>query len=61
MTLKEWLRDKNKTQEEFAEKVDVDRTTISNLVNGRKTPSLDLALRISKATGDDVPTEAWAR
>lgn len=61
MTLKDWLHAKDKTQEEFAEKVGVKRATVCHLVNGNKRPSLSLALRIADKTGGDVPVAEWAR
>lgn len=41
----------NLTVTQAAEKLDVDRTTLSRLLNGHVAVSVDMALRLSKALG----------
>ena len=41
-------------QNELARKINVKYTTISMYVNGKRTPNLEMALRISKALGVKV-------
>jgi hypothetical protein len=54
MTLDQWLEKKGICPAEFAREVDTDRSTISRLVRFISWPRLDLAKRISKATGGKV-------
>lgn len=41
-------QDLGKTQEEFAESVDISRTHMGHIEQGRKSPSLDLLEKIAK-------------
>lgn len=41
-------------QNELARKINVKYTTISMYVNGKRTPNLEMALRIAKALGVKV-------
>ena len=45
-----------RTQEWLAEKVGIDRSTISLIVSGKRQPSVKLAIRIAAVTG--VPIES---
>ncbi|MDG4903172.1 helix-turn-helix transcriptional regulator [Mesorhizobium sp. WSM4962] len=49
--LAEHLNEHNLSDAEFAAKVDCDRSMISKIKVGKAKPSLDLALKISRATG----------
>lgn len=46
-------------QHEFATIVGVSQATVSKLINGSVQPSLDLAVRIQRATGGAVPADSW--
>jgi addiction module HigA family antidote len=48
-----------KTLTDIAEKLGVSRKTLSDLVNGKRSLSLDMAIRISKAFGSTPDT--WLR
>lgn len=51
--LKVWI-DANTTQAAFARAVDISESHLSDILKGKKTPSLDLAERMSVATGRAV-------
>ena len=48
LKLKEIRKKRKLTQKEMADKIDVDRTTISHYENYRMTPSLERLIQISK-------------
>ncbi|WP_090739594.1 helix-turn-helix domain-containing protein [Paracoccus tibetensis] len=59
MTLGEYLRASGTRQEDFASRVGVTQATISRLVRGVASPSIDMAAAIKAATGGAVDFEAW--
>ncbi|MDX3884062.1 MAG: helix-turn-helix transcriptional regulator [Sphingomonas sp.] len=61
MDLKTYLETRNVRQAEFAELAGTTPATISRLVSGGLRPALDLAHRIERASGGEVPTEVWLR
>jgi plasmid maintenance system antidote protein VapI len=54
MRLKEYLDREGITITHFAERLDVVRNTVYALLNGTKTPSLDLAIKIQRITRNEV-------
>lgn len=54
MKLSEYLKTTNLTQEKFAHLVGVTRPFITNILNGKKSPSVQLAGRIEKVTKGKV-------
>ncbi len=50
---KQYMEDNNLTQGEAAELVDISRTHLNKVLNGRETPSIALLMRIEKAMEDD--------
>lgn len=50
---KQYMEDNNLTQGEAAELVDISRTHLNKVLNGRETPSMALLMRIEKAMEDD--------
>lgn len=60
MTLAEYLHSTGETVSAFAERISLDRVSVSRLKNGRQRPSWKTAERIAEATGGRVPVEAWA-
>jgi putative transcriptional regulator len=62
MTRREWLKDlrkeKGMTVREIAPLLDVSWTHYSDIENGRKNPSLQLAVRISKYF--EIPVDKFA-
>jgi len=61
MTLKDYLARSGRTQADFAARCETTAATISRLVAGSLRPALDLAHRIERESGGDVPTETWVR
>ena len=52
--IKKFRKEKNLTQKELAEMVDVRRETIVFLEKGRYNPSLELAHRVAEALGSSI-------
>lgn len=46
---KQYMEDNNLTQGEAAELVDISRTHLNKVLNGREVPSMALLMRIEKA------------
>ncbi len=59
MKFKVWFESSGLSQTEFAKKVKITQSAVSHLLKGRKSPSLDLILRIEKATGGRVKPNDW--
>lgn len=59
--LAEMRQEKNLTQEQLAQKINVSRKAISHYETGRAKPSLDVAVKLAKALGVSVEEiyEAW--
>lgn len=58
--LRAYLTRTNITQSAFAGTIGLSRSHLSEIISGRKRPSLDVAFAIARATSGDVPVEAWA-
>jgi transcriptional regulator with XRE-family HTH domain len=43
----------------FADRLGISRAYLSLLENGKKTPSLELAVRIDRETAGRVPVSSW--
>lgn len=61
MKLKAWLKLHRMTQAAFAKLVATDQAHVSDLVNGKVSPMLQLVSRIEKATKGDVKYEDWVK
>ncbi len=60
MTLKDYLKQTGKPVAEFAKTIKTSRQSVYVfLANSKKRPSLEVAVRIEKATGGLVPVESW--
>lgn len=59
VALARWFNRSGFTQREVAARLEISEAHLSHLVNGERTPSLDLALRISDLTG--IPVAELAR
>lgn len=57
--LSQYLRTNQIRQQTFAELVGVTQGVVSRLVGGSVKPSLELAVRIDRATAGAVPVHAW--
>ena len=56
--LKAWIERRGYRQNEAAIHLDLNEAFLSMLVNGKRLPSLDNAIRIERHTG--IPVEAWS-
>ena len=54
--IKDIINDSNLTNSEFAEKIDVPKSSISHLLSERNNPSLDIVSKISSCF-DDISTD----
>lgn len=57
--LREHLKEKRITQRAFADRVGVSKAYMSEIASGLKVPSLEVAVRIQRATDGDVAVESW--
>lgn len=58
--LSEWI-DRNSTLDEFADSIGCSRSHLTNILAGRKRPSVDLLSRISAETLGEFGLDAFAR
>ena len=56
--LKDWMHRRRFLQRETAEYIGFDESYISQLLSRTRSPGLDNAVKIERATG--IPVEAWA-
>ena len=54
-----FITQSGQTRAMWAERLGVSRSYLSDVVNGNRRPSLDLAVRIARLTGGAVPVESW--
>lgn len=59
MTLAEYLKATHTRQEDFASALGVTQATVSRLVRGLISPSIDMAAAIKSATQGAVDFEVW--
>lgn len=55
--LKDWMHRRRFLQQEAAEYLGLDAPYVSKLLSGTRSPGLDNAVKIERATG--IPIEAW--
>lgn len=55
----DWLKENIVSRAALAERLGVSRGYMSDLANGNKKPSLEIAMRIHLATGGEVTLESW--
>lgn len=61
LTLADYLNSNNLTQAEFARSAGCRQATVSKLCTADASPSIELALKIEKASRGHVKIEAWPR
>lgn len=61
MKLKAWLKKNKMTQAQFAKLVGCDQPHVSDLVNGKVTPMLQLVAYIHRETKGAVQYEDWIK
>lgn len=57
--LKEFIERSPKSRAEWAKELRISEPFLSQLANGKKRPSLELAFQIERATGGAVPASSW--
>ncbi|XAI95589.1 Cro-like protein [Nostoc phage Nsp-JY21] len=57
--LREHIKSSGESQTVWADRLGIARSYLSDLLNGNKVPSLDLAVRIQRATKGAVPADSW--
>jgi len=57
--LHEFIKSSGETQAKWAGRLGISRAYLSMLTSGQKTPGLDLAVRIERATGGAVTAASW--
>ena len=57
--LSKFLRESEVTQAQFAARVGLSQATVSKLASGTLSPSLQVAVRIERATGGAVCVASW--
>lgn len=55
--LAQWIKRSRLNQMEAAELIGIDQTQLSQILNGKRRPGLDNAVKIERATG--LAVEAW--
>lgn len=58
--LRSWLKDQKVKPAEFARRIEYDRSNFHNLLAGNIGVSLQVALKIERATDGAIPMSAWA-
>ena len=57
--LSKYLKEAKISQTDFAGKVGISRSHLCEILSGEKSPSLDVAKKISKGTGGSVRVSDW--
>ncbi len=55
----EYIRKCGESRAAWATRIGVSRSYLSDMLNGKKTPSLDVAVRIERLTQGAVPASSW--
>lgn len=61
VTLRQYLRQRQITQEAFARLTGIPQSLISRFCAGRALPTLQRAAEIERATDGEVPMSSWVR
>lgn len=57
----DFIRTSGQTRSQWADRLGISRSYLSDILNGNKRPGLDLALDIERETGGVVTVKSWAR
>ena len=57
--LGKYLKDQRLTQAEFALRIGVRQSSVSKMVSGDASPSLEVAIKIEDETGGEVGVREW--
>lgn len=55
----DFIRASGRSQAHWAHQFGVSPPFLSEILNGKKRPGLDVAVRIERATGGQVPAASW--
>lgn len=55
----EYILTSGQNRAAWADKLGVSRSYLSDILNGNKTPSLELAVKIERATGGVILAASW--
>lgn len=61
MTLSQYLTETETPQRAFAQRIEVSPGYLHDILHGRRTPGLAVALRIAAATDGQVPVESFLK
>lgn len=57
----EFIRESGANRAEWAKRLGISRSYLSDILNGHKTPSLELAAQIEELTSGKVMAAQWVR
>jgi len=57
--LRSYLRSRDEKPSAFAVRAEINESTLFHILSGRRSPGLEKALAIERATGGKVPASAW--
>lgn len=55
----DYISKSGETRSAWADKIGVTRSYLSDILNGKKTPSLKVAVTIERMTGGEVKAVSW--
>lgn len=55
----EFITTSGETRSAWAARLGISRSYLSDILNGNRKPGLELAVRIERATGGEVPAAIW--
>lgn len=59
MTFADYIRASGRTRADWADTLSVSRSFMSDLLNGNRRPSLELAVRIERETNGAIKPSVW--
>lgn len=55
----DFIAKSGETRSAWADRLGISKSFLSELLNGNRTPSLDLAVRIERMTDGAIPASCW--
>jgi len=59
--LKKYIQISNRSNKDIAENLDIHKTKLSRIVNGKESPNIDLMYRLEEHSGKEIPAFYWWR
>ena len=59
MKLKEWLSENHISQKQFADALCVSNVTVNRWINGQRTPSVEMIIKIEDISKSEVGLRDW--